>query len=247
MGTSPPRCSAADAAKARLRWTRELHDKFVAAVAKLGGPDRATPKSVLRLMECNDITIYHVKSHLQKYRLIPEMSTAESKLERRRHGLYSSKGPDASSKLPQALQMQMEVQRRLHEQLETQRQLQLRIEEQGANLQRLIEAQVKAGQALGIPSEQIANGECFTRANISNCWTTTTSTSDPVPSTKRVRVEVPHLVIVPNIMYYNNIKSQTPCTGAGSGPTTDTLSSSTSCQPQNGCIHMNGSCMQTSV
>lgn len=113
MGTSPPRCSAADAAKARLRWTRELHDKFVAAVAKLGGPDRkntyryapfnsalsickgvlsltckhffdccsgATPKSVLRLMECNDITIYHVKSHLQKYRLIPEMSTAGTSL-----------------------------------------------------------------------------------------------------------------------------------------------------------------------
>lgn len=40
LGVSSPAGSAAEAAKARLRWTAELHDKFVAAVAKLGGPDR---------------------------------------------------------------------------------------------------------------------------------------------------------------------------------------------------------------
>jgi hypothetical protein len=33
-------CYDSEAVKARLRWTPDLHDKFVAAVAKLGGPDR---------------------------------------------------------------------------------------------------------------------------------------------------------------------------------------------------------------
>ncbi|KAF9626378.1 hypothetical protein IFM89_033197 [Coptis chinensis] len=34
--------------KQRLRWTSELHDRFVDAITQLGGPDRATPKGVLR-------------------------------------------------------------------------------------------------------------------------------------------------------------------------------------------------------
>ncbi|XP_057437839.1 myb family transcription factor PHL7-like isoform X2 [Lotus japonicus] len=140
--------------KQRLRWTSDLHDRFVDAITQLGGPDRATPKGVLRVMGVPGLTIYHVKSHLQKYRLakyLPDSLVDDSKEEKRTSG-DSTSGVDSSPGLQinDALRMQMEVQKRLHEQLEVQKQLQMRIEAQGKYLQKIIEEQQKLGSTLTV-------------------------------------------------------------------------------------------------
>ncbi|KAF3438305.1 hypothetical protein FNV43_RR21067 [Rhamnella rubrinervis] len=54
----------------RMRWTSSLHTRFIHAVELLGGHERATPKSVLELMDVKDLTLAHVKSHLQMYRTV---------------------------------------------------------------------------------------------------------------------------------------------------------------------------------
>ncbi|XP_047323209.1 myb family transcription factor PHL8-like isoform X2 [Impatiens glandulifera] len=141
-------------AKPRLKWTPELHRQFIEAVSLLGGPEKATPKSLMRVMAVPGLTLFHLKSHLQKYRLgtrkkgcqssnthheendsesIPIFSVADDDDDDEKDRVV-----DKSWKIAHALKIQMEVQQKLHEQIEVQRHLQLRIEAQGRYLQSVL-------------------------------------------------------------------------------------------------------------
>lgn len=136
--------------KQRLRWTPELHKRFVEAVNELGGAEKATPKCVLKVMDVSGLQLSHVKSHLQKYRITKDIpGPHRDELERKRSSgsVEGTTALDATTatQMTEALRLQMEMQKQLHEQLEIQRNLQLRIEEQGKHLQRMFEEQQKAG------------------------------------------------------------------------------------------------------
>ena len=52
----------------RLRWNPQLHALFLSAITALGGPDKAQPRTIQATMHVEGLTLFHVKSHLQKYR-----------------------------------------------------------------------------------------------------------------------------------------------------------------------------------
>ncbi|KAF9664309.1 hypothetical protein SADUNF_Sadunf16G0004900 [Salix dunnii] len=133
------------ASKQRLRWTHELHERFVDAVAQLGGPDRATPKGVLRVMGVQGLTIYH-KYRLAKY--LPDSTSDGKKVDKKETGdmLSNLDGP-SGMQITEALKLQMEVQR----------QLQLRIEAQGKYLKKIIEEQQRLSGVLeDVPGSGVA-------------------------------------------------------------------------------------------
>ncbi|GFP86203.1 myb family transcription factor apl [Phtheirospermum japonicum] len=138
-------------AKPRLKWTQELHQRFVDAVIQLGGPEKATPKSLMRVMGINGLTLYHLKSHLQKYRLGRSQQSQMYQQNKQEDDGENQTSPSTDKisigahedinenlQVAQALQMQMDVQKKLHEQIEVQRHLQLRIEAQGKYLQSVL-------------------------------------------------------------------------------------------------------------
>ncbi|GAA0150432.1 DNA-binding transcription factor [Lithospermum erythrorhizon] len=138
-------------AKSRLKWTPELHQRFIDAINQLGGADRATPKSIMRIMGIHGLTLYHLKSHLQKYRLGKSQNSMSrgrkeqdykenercQAIEENREG--DQRKPDRTLEISQAFQNQMEVQRNLCQQVEVQKHLQLRIEAQGKYLQSVLQ------------------------------------------------------------------------------------------------------------
>ncbi|CAK9163851.1 unnamed protein product [Ilex paraguariensis] len=169
--------------KPRLRWTADLHDRFVDAVTKLGGPNKATPKSVLRVMGLKGLTLYHLKSHLQKYRL-GQQAKKQDTLELNRensgnsYGNYTMHCSGTSSNSsgvnsePGSIQIteapsQIEVQKRLQEQLEVQKKLQMRIEAQGKYLQTILEkAQKNLSLDMNCPSSLEATKAQLTNFNL---------------------------------------------------------------------------------
>ncbi|KAL6326960.1 hypothetical protein AAG906_012644 [Vitis piasezkii] len=106
--------------KTRIRWTQDLHKRFVESVNCLGGAEKATPKGILKLMGSEGLTIFHVKSHLQKYRIARHQpgSTEENSEKRTCADVITKFDPETGLRIAEGLRLQLEVQRHLHEQLE---------------------------------------------------------------------------------------------------------------------------------
>ncbi|KAK6914384.1 MYB-CC type transcription factor, LHEQLE-containing domain [Dillenia turbinata] len=135
-GGGDPRLVLTSDPKPRLRWTPDLHDRFVDAITQLGGPNKATPKAIMRTMGVKGLTLFHLKSHLQKYRLGKQ--SGKDLGEGQGDGasasyLLESPSNDASSprlatsglnedyEVKEALRAQMEVQSKLHLQVEAEK------------------------------------------------------------------------------------------------------------------------------
>ncbi|XP_013590774.1 PREDICTED: uncharacterized protein LOC106299191 isoform X3 [Brassica oleracea var. oleracea] len=137
----------------------------------------------MKAMEIPGLTLYHLKSHLQKYRLGKSLKFDDNRLEvssaletqEAESGNYSRdfKGSvneennhpaNESLKITESLQLQTEVQKKLHEHIEiVQRNLQVKIEAQGKYLQSVL---IKAQQTLaGYTSSTL--GMDFARTELS--------------------------------------------------------------------------------
>ncbi|XP_004505417.1 myb family transcription factor PHL8-like isoform X2 [Cicer arietinum] len=165
-------------AKPRLKWTPELHQRFAEAIHQLGGAEKATPKSLMRAMGIPGLTLYHLKSHLQKYRLgksqlletcsdnkqdYVEIQSSDSQCSRE-ISVENQNQTSESLKISEALQIQMEVQKKLYEQIEVQKHLQFRIEAQGKYLQSVL---MKAQEALAGYSSSSTVGVEHAKAELS--------------------------------------------------------------------------------
>ncbi|RXH79546.1 hypothetical protein DVH24_040693 [Malus domestica] len=106
-------------AKPRLKWTPELHQRFVEAKYRLGKSQQSENSADIKQEDYKEIQ--SSDGHFGA-----DISDED-------HSQINE-----SLQIAQSLQLQMEVQRKLHEQIEVQRHLQLRIEAQGKYLQSVL-------------------------------------------------------------------------------------------------------------
>ncbi|KAK8628768.1 hypothetical protein V6N13_009351 [Hibiscus sabdariffa] len=132
--------------KTQIRWTQDLHEKLVDCVKRLGGSEKATPKTILKRMDTQGSTIFH------KYRIAKNMPDSAQGKSMERSTNLTQIDVKIGLHLTEALQIQLDVQRHLLEQLEYAHTLNLctvlRIEEQGRQLQMMIDEQQKKNESL---------------------------------------------------------------------------------------------------
>uniref|UniRef100_J3MSE3 MYB-CC type transcription factor LHEQLE-containing domain-containing protein n=1 Tax=Oryza brachyantha TaxID=4533 RepID=J3MSE3_ORYBR len=123
-------------------------------------PAEATPKTIMRTMGVKGLTLFHLKSHLQKYRLGKQSGKEMVEQSKDAYILGAQSGANLSPRVPtpdvkesqevkEALRAQMEVQRKLHEQVEVQRHVQIRMDAYQNYIDTLLE------KACNIVSEQL--------------------------------------------------------------------------------------------
>ncbi|CAI9760218.1 unnamed protein product [Fraxinus pennsylvanica] len=158
--------------KPRLRWTADLHERFVDAVTQLGGASKATPKAIMRTMAVKGLTLFHLKSHLQKYRLGKQSGKdfGDSSKEGL-SGSYLLDSPCASNsqnlpasdviegyEVKEALRAQMEVESKLHLQVEAEKHLQIRQDAEKRYMAMLERAcKMLADQIIGDTNKDVKN------------------------------------------------------------------------------------------
>ncbi|XP_031393019.1 protein PHR1-LIKE 3-like isoform X2 [Punica granatum] len=150
--------------KPRLRWTADLHERFVDAVTQLGGASKATPKAIMRTMNVKGLTLFHLKSHLQKYRLGKQ--SGKDMGDSPKDGSYLLDNPGSGNSSPslpssdvnegyevkEALRAQMEMQSKLHLQVEVEKHLQIRVDAERSYMVMLERAcKMLAEQFIGAP------------------------------------------------------------------------------------------------
>ncbi|KAL0696395.1 hypothetical protein Bca4012_063575 [Brassica carinata] len=135
ISQQPSPGSAAVIQKPRMRWSPELHDCFLEAVKKLDGPEKATPKAVMKMMNVEGLTIYQVKSHLQSHTVNGSSQNADGSTE-----TVASTARDFFLN-----QIQYNTFGTLVSE-QVQRSLQLRIEEHAKYLEKILDEQHKASK-----------------------------------------------------------------------------------------------------
>ncbi|XP_010473766.2 PREDICTED: putative two-component response regulator ARR20 [Camelina sativa] len=86
------------AMKPRMKWSAELHQKFEAAVEKIGSIEKAYPKQILKCMQedmnVQGLTRNNVASHLQKYRQSSNKKTSTPQETQEDHFDWCNTGQD---------------------------------------------------------------------------------------------------------------------------------------------------------